>query len=135
MSKIDNSILDVITSMKTATHVDVSFGDRDLKASRRPVIELVPDEDATITTNNTTGNTLELPLTVNIVVDREDELRAYEILEQSLKTLNSINPSAGFKVGEKIGPDVNQAVMTQTYDVSTFTLAFPYNLNFLLIGE
>lgn len=135
MSRIDTAILDVIAKMKNATHVDVVFGDRDIKASRKPIIKLIPTEDGLITTNNTTGNTLELSLDVNIVVDREDELRAYNILEQSLKTLNSINPSAGYKIGEKIASDVAQGVLTQTYDISTFTLAMSYNLIFLIIGE
>lgn len=133
MSKIDDSIANAVARIKESCAIDVQFGKRDIKSSRRPIIELIPEDDSTITTNNSSAFTLMLPLTINIVVDFEQELKAFEILDQCLRSLNSINPSAD-GVGLPQSGGVGTAAITPTYEASTFRLSFPYTLSFLITG-
>lgn len=132
---LDEDIVCLIDDLKFKSGVDVVFGERDLSANQRPVIELVPEEDGGITTNNTNGQTVELPLTVNIVVDKKDELRGYKLFQTVVSSINTIKPSAGWGMGE-LGAETNTAftTFTQTYDESTFTLSFPFNIRNLYVG-
>lgn len=132
MAAIDKGIVDVIEEMKTFCSCDVVFGKRDTSATTKPIIELIPENDGQITANNNLGITLNLPLNVNIVVDAQDELRAYELLNICITGLNQINPSAGYKIGDYAENGVDTATLTQVYEASTFKLIFPYSINFLL---
>ena len=131
---LDDDILTLIEAMENATGVRVYFGDVDIPAQKRPCIELTSEQDGDTVFNNTIAPTVNLPLSVKIVADRKQSsvLDAYRIFGTCMTELNKINPSAGWKIGNIAENGTSSVTFNQTYDESTFTITFPFNIVELL---
>jgi hypothetical protein len=113
---------DYVSSKSNAKAV---FGLTDFASSQYPVINIIPST-GTVERNNSDGVLLTIPMRVSIIVERKNEYRAYDILEQVLKNVQSYNAY----MGHALDADVETE-----YTDNTFIIFIDYRLKFQIIKE
>ena len=118
-------ILDVQNSLGGISGVYVHFGTGDFKPSQYPLIQLLPDQGIDFTSMNTNMVNIDIGMNIKIIVDKERELTAFNVLVQTLKTINELNDNCG----NMLDPDGS---ITTEYTDNTYEISIPYIIKALI---
>ena len=101
------------------------FGERDSSPSEYPVIQVRMVDDFDIFRGNEKLLTQDLPLQLRIIVSKENEYDALEVLDRLYQKMNQFNPHKG---------NMFEGTGTPEYveETKTFEISIPYTLKLMI---
>ncbi len=113
-----------IDNLKTISGRPVHQGTEDFGTDQYPAIQVLVDNSMIIDIKTTKALTLDIPVTVKIIVDKERDSQALELLEKILKKINQFNDQQGNQIDETITPE---------YTDNTFEISFIYSIKKIIL--
>jgi len=104
--------------------VNVRIGNTDLSSNEYPIVQILPNEEMTVHNMNERMTTLDMPINLKIIVDENNEVKAFEMLDKMLRELNQFTAEKGHTLEGAISPEYVDEKKTYEINVS-------YNLKLL----
>ena len=82
----------------------VGIGDGDTGSNQYPFIKILIDDNTELYKSNNKLNTIDFTTSLKIQVDKNNEIKALEVLERLLLNIDNFNPQSGHYV-DNIAPD------------------------------
>ena len=83
---------------------NVGIGQQDLGSNQYPFIQILIDDNTELFHSNNKLNTIDFTTSLKIQVDKDNEIKAFEILERLILNIDNFNSQSGHYV-VNIAPD------------------------------
>ena len=113
---IASEIRDLEQYIKANVKANCHFGMRDNDPNIYPLVEIRMTEDFDIFRQNEKTLSTDLPMELRIIVARENELKALEVLERLYQKINQFNTHKGHSLEGSGTPEYVEE--TKTYEIS-----------------
>jgi len=122
---IASEIRDLVEYVNSTAKAKCYFGMRDADPNEYPVVQVRMVEEFNIFRDNQKTLTTDLPLELRIIVSKENEYKALEVLERLYLKINQFNPQKGHQLEDAGTPEYVE-------DTKTFEIGLIYKLKLLI---
>ena len=105
--------------------VNCEIGNADIDDTQYPFIKIMFEEDGEAHFMLTKETSLDLPITLRIIVQKGQELKAFKTLDNLVLKINQFNDHKGHKLAGSISPEYEEE--TKTYNIDVL-----YNLKIII---
>ena len=99
---IQNTIRDLEAWLSNNAAVNCGVGNIDLQPDQYPFVRLIPNVSHTLYAHNIKLNTVDLPISLNIVVDKCQELDAFNTYETIIRKILQFQSAKGHYLSESV---------------------------------
>ena len=129
-------ISEALDNLKRIGGVNTKLGNVAPEPGEYPTILLTPDIESPFIALNTTAMTLDLMFTINIYVERTEELNGYAILERIMVSGNEFADHKGNSLGTTTSDNTHASgTISPTYTENSFILSIPYKIKKRIISQ
>jgi hypothetical protein len=105
--------------------VNAEIGNKDADPNQYPLIKILFDEDGVIHFDNVKTSVIDMPISLRIISDKDDEIEALHTLDKLVRKINQFNDHKGHKLEGSISPEYVDE--TKTYEINVL-----YNFKILI---
>ena len=105
--------------------VNCEIGNPDINDTQYPFIKIIFEEDGQANFMLTKETTFDMPVTLRIIVQKGDELKACKTLDRLILKIKQFHDYQGHKLAGSISPEYDEE--TKTYSIDAL-----YNLKILI---
>jgi hypothetical protein len=105
--------------------VNAEIGNPDIDDTQYPFIKILFEEDGLASFMLTKETTIDLPISLKIIVQKGDELKAFKTLDRLILKINQFNDHKGHKLEGSLSPEYDD-------DTKTYNINVGYNLKLIL---
>lgn len=122
---IVSEIRDLVQYINSTTKAKCVFGVRDSSPAEYPLIQVRMNQDFFIKVDNTKTMVTDIPLEIRIIVAKENEYKALEVLERLYLKIDQFNPHNGHTLEDTGLPEYVE-------ETKTFEIGVLYKLKLMI---
>jgi len=120
-----SELYDLREYIQSECNVTCIIGERDTGADEMPIVKIIPNESMTFFYHNAKLTNIDLPVQLRIIVDKQQELKALEVLEKIVLKANQYHQELGHTLSDTGEPEYVD-------DTKTYEIAVMYNMKLLV---
>ena len=122
---IFSEIYDLREYIVSAIGANCRFCDRDVDPSQYPIVLILMDNEAEVFYKNRKSTSIDLPLSLVIIVAEGQEHKALEVLDKIIQKINQFNSEKGHALEGTFTPEYED-------DTKTFRITVLYNVKLII---
>jgi len=108
--------------------VNAEIGNKDTDPNQYPMIKILFDEDGQAHFKNVKSTVLDMPMSLRIISNKDEEIEAFKTLQKLILKINQFKDHKGHKLEGSISPEYVEE--TKTYEINVL-----YNIKLFIQDE